>query len=111
MSFYLNDFQLCLGRKDHEIAFQNPIRFDFDMLTTQHPMSLEPSSSLKQYFGSESSDVSVFNSAGISNPAIDALIDYVINAENKAELKTSVKGNWVFKKKISAFYKGKHTLD
>ena len=65
--------------------------FDFDMLTTQHPMSLEPSSSLKQYFGSESSDVSVFNSAGISNPAIDALIDYVINAENKAELKTSVK--------------------
>ena len=35
--------------------------YDFDMLTTQHPMSLEPSSGLKQYFGSESSDVSVFN--------------------------------------------------
>jgi len=65
--------------------------YNFDMLTTQHPMSLEPSSSLKQYFGSESSDVSVFNSAGVSNPAIDALIEYVIKAENKAELKTSVK--------------------
>ena len=65
--------------------------YDFDMLTTQHPMSLEPSSGLKQYFGSESSDVSVFNSAGVSNPAIDALIDHVISAENKAELKTSVK--------------------
>ena len=33
LSFYLNDFQLCLGRKDHKIVFQNPIRFDFDMLT------------------------------------------------------------------------------
>ena len=65
--------------------------YDFDMLTTQHPMSLEPSSGLKQYFGSESSDVSVFNSAGVSNPAIDALIEHVISAENKAELKTSVK--------------------
>ena len=65
--------------------------YDFDMLTTQHPMSLEPSSSLKQYFGSESSDVSVFNSAGVSNPAIDVLIDHVINAENKTELKISVK--------------------
>ena len=54
-------------------------------------MSLEPSSGLKQYFGSESSDVSVFNSAGVSNPAIDALIEHVISAENKAELKTSVK--------------------
>ena len=65
--------------------------YDFDMLTTQHPMSLEPSSGLKQYFGSESSDVSVFNSAGVSNPAIDVLIEHVISAENKAELKTSVK--------------------
>ena len=65
--------------------------YNFDMLTTQHPMSLEPSSNLKQYFGSENSDVSIFNSAGVSNPAIDSLIEYVINAENKAELKISVK--------------------
>ena len=65
--------------------------YDFDMMVDQFPMSLEPSSGLKQYFGSETADQSVFNSMGLKSEAVDTLIEHVMNAENKAELATSVK--------------------
>ena len=65
--------------------------YDFDMMVDQFPMSLEPSSGLKQYFGSETADQSVFNSMGLKSEAVDALIENVVNAQNKADLATSVK--------------------
>ena len=65
--------------------------YDFDMMVDQFPMSLEPSSGLKQYFGSETADQSVFNSMGLKSEAVDTLIEHVMNAQNKAELTTSVK--------------------
>lgn len=65
--------------------------YDFDMMVDQFPMSLEPSSGLKQYFGSETADQSVFNSMGLKSEAVDALIEHVVNADNKADLATSVK--------------------
>ena len=65
--------------------------YDFDMMVDQFPMSLEPSSGLKQYFGSETADQSVFNSMGLKSEAVDTLIQHVMNAQNKAELATSVK--------------------
>ena len=65
--------------------------YDFDMMVDQFPMSLEPSSGLKQYFGSETADQSVFNSMGLKSEAVDTLIEHVMNAQNKAELATSVK--------------------
>ena len=65
--------------------------YDFDMMVDQFPMSLEPSSGLKQYFGSETADQSVFNSMGLKSEAVDALIEHVVNAQNKADLATSVK--------------------
>ena len=65
--------------------------YDFDMMVDQFPMSLEPSSGLKQYFGSETADQSVFNSMGLKSEAVDALIENVVNAQNKADLATLVK--------------------
>jgi microcin C transport system substrate-binding protein len=65
--------------------------YDFDMMVDQFPMSLEPSSGLKQYFGSETADQSVFNSMGLKSEAVDTLIENVMKAQNKAELATSVK--------------------
>ncbi len=65
--------------------------FDFDIITDQFPMSLEPGSSLKQYFGSQTADESVFNSMGIKSDGIDALIEHVVNATEKDTLKTSVR--------------------
>ena len=65
--------------------------YDFDMLTTQMPMGLEPGSGLKQYFGSETADESVFNAMGIKSEGIDILIDHVVNATDKETLRVSVK--------------------
>lgn len=59
---------------------------DFDMLTDQIRMSPIPSSGLKQYFGSETAEVSVFNKMGIATPAVDALIDTVLAAETREEM-------------------------
>ena len=53
-------------------------------------MSLEPGSGLKQYFGSETADESVFNSMGLKSEGIDALIEHVVQSKDKESLKTSV---------------------
>ena len=66
-------------------------KFDFDIITDQFPMSLEPGSGLKQYFGSQTANESVFNSMGIKSEGIDALIEHVVNATEKDTLKTSVR--------------------
>jgi microcin C transport system substrate-binding protein len=65
--------------------------FDFDIITDHFPMSLEPSSGLKQYFGSETADESVFNAMGLKSEAVDALIENVLKVENKAQLQTAVR--------------------
>ena len=64
--------------------------YDFDIITDQFPLSYEPSSGLKQYFGSETADESVFNSMGLKSSAVDALIEHVVAAENKSDLKVAV---------------------
>ncbi|NCX69191.1 MAG: ABC transporter substrate-binding protein [Rhodobacteraceae bacterium] len=66
-------------------------KYDFDIITDQFPMSYEPSSGLKQYFGSDTADDSVFNSMGLKSSAVDALIEHVVAAENKSDLKVAVK--------------------
>ena len=65
--------------------------FDFDIVTGNFPMSFTPGSGLKQYFGSETADVSIFNKAGIKDEAIDKLIQVVMAAETREELKISVR--------------------
>jgi len=65
--------------------------YDFDIITDQLRMSLIPGSGLKQYFGGETADVSVFNKMGLKNPAIDALIDVVLAANSREELRHSVR--------------------
>ena len=65
--------------------------FDFDIVTGNFPMSFTPGSGLKQYFGSETADVSIFNKAGIKSEVIDELIEVVMAAETREELKVTVK--------------------
>ena len=65
--------------------------FDFDIIVGNFPMSFTPGSGLKQYFGSETPDVSIFNKAGIKSEAIDALIEIVMAAETREDLKVSVR--------------------
>jgi len=65
--------------------------FDFDLVTDSFPMSFEPSSGLKQYFGSETADESVFNAMGLKSKAVDALIENVLQVQTKDELRTAVR--------------------
>ena len=65
--------------------------FDFDIVTGNFPMSFTPGSGLKQYFGSETADVSIFNKAGIKSEVIDELIEVVMAAKTRDELKVTVK--------------------
>jgi microcin C transport system substrate-binding protein len=63
---------------------------DFDMFTDQFPMAYEPGGGLKQYFASEGVD-DVFNSAGVSDPAVDRLIDVVMRADTQEALTPAVR--------------------
>ena len=65
--------------------------FDFDIVTGNFPMSFTPGSGLKQYFGSETADVSIFNKAGIKSEVIDELIEVVMAAKTREELNVAVK--------------------
>ena len=65
--------------------------FDFDIVTGNFPMSFTPGSGLKQYFGSETADVSIFNKAGVKSEVIDELIEVVMAAKTRDELKVAVK--------------------
>lgn len=63
----------------------------FDMISSAYPMSLEPSTGLKQQFGSEAHEYSVFNPAGLADPAVDALIDGVIEAKTLEDLRANAR--------------------
>jgi microcin C transport system substrate-binding protein len=64
--------------------------FDFD-LTVMHPsMSATPGDGLRQYFSSEAAATKgSYNLSGIANPAIDALIERIVEANTRAELTTA----------------------
>ncbi len=65
--------------------------YDFDITTGSFPMDYIPGSGLKQYFGSETADQSVFNMMGLKDPAVDRLIDVVLAAKTPEELTPAVR--------------------
>lgn len=61
--------------------------FDFDITTDRLSFSATPGDSLRIYFSSAAAKAKgSYNLAGITSPAIDALIDKAIAAESRAEL-------------------------
>jgi microcin C transport system substrate-binding protein len=71
-----------------DAQYQNRIRaFDFDIITDVWGESLSPGNEQREYWGSQAADQpGSRNAIGIKNPAIDALIEKVIFAENRATL-------------------------
>lgn len=65
--------------------------FDYDTYTDQIALGYEPAGGLKQSLGSEAAAVSVFNSTGLANEAVDYLIDQIIGAETQADLVPAVR--------------------
>ncbi|MBT0958326.1 ABC transporter substrate-binding protein [Alphaproteobacteria bacterium KMM 3653] len=78
-------------RVDQAEAVNRERNYDFDIVTDQIGQGYVPGTGLKQYFGSESADTSVFNKAGLKSPAVDALIEVVLAASTQEELTTSVR--------------------
>ena len=64
---------------------------DFDMVYFAYRKSLEPSTGLKQQFGAEAHQFSVFNPAGLADPAVDALIDGVVAAKTLEDLHSNTR--------------------
>ena len=71
-----------------DAQYQNRIRsFDFDMIVDVWPESLSPGNEQREFWGSQAADVpGSKNTIGIKNPAVDALIDKVIFARDRAGL-------------------------
>jgi microcin C transport system substrate-binding protein len=64
--------------------------FDFDMAVDSFPESVSPGNELKNMFSSEAASMKGSrNLPGISSPVVDALIDRVIESENRAQLVTA----------------------
>jgi len=71
-----------------DVQYTNRVRsFDFDMTTVVWGQSLSPGNEQRDMFGSQVADrQGSRNLPGIKNPAIDALIDRIIFAKDRAEL-------------------------
>ncbi|MBF9032708.1 ABC transporter substrate-binding protein [Rhodobacterales bacterium HKCCE2091] len=80
-----------LNRIDDAQLSERQRNADFDIVTDHFPMTYEPSSSLRQYFGSLGADESLFNVMGLADPTIDELIEVVISAETQEELEPAVR--------------------
>jgi microcin C transport system substrate-binding protein len=61
--------------------------FDFDMTMERFSMSATPGDAMRPFFSSQAAATKgSYNLAGIANPAIDALIEKIIGADNRADL-------------------------
>ena len=68
--------------------YENRLRnWDFDIIVAVWPESLSPGNEQRDYWGSQAADtLGSRNYIGIKNPAVDALVDRVIFAKDRAEL-------------------------
>jgi microcin C transport system substrate-binding protein len=73
--------------------YENRLRgWDFDIITSSWPESLSPGNEQRGYWGSQAADEpGSDNLIGIKNPAVDAMIDKVIFAKNRADLEAATK--------------------
>jgi microcin C transport system substrate-binding protein len=64
--------------------------FDFDMTINRFSMSATPGDGMRPFFTSQAAQTKgSYNLAGIANPAIDALVEKILGAENRADLTTA----------------------
>src|SRR5262249_28366623 len=68
--------------------YENRLRNrDFDVIVVTWPETLTPGNEQRDFWGSRAADIpGSHNYMGIKNPAVDALIERVISARDRAEL-------------------------
>jgi microcin C transport system substrate-binding protein len=75
-------------RSVDDIQYENRLRnWDFDIIMTVWPESLSPGNEQRDFWGTPAADTpGSRNYVGIKNPAVDAVIERIIFAKNRAEL-------------------------
>lgn len=64
--------------------------YDYDVISSRFSLGLTPGDELRIFFGSDSATKpGTFNLSGVSSPAIDALLDKVVEAKSREELNTA----------------------
>ena len=104
-------------RIDNAQMTERERNFDFDMVVGNFRTSLTSGSGLKQYFGSESADYSIFNLSGYSSEAADNLIEDILAAKDRQTLNDATRAldrllraevfwipQWFKKKHTVAYY-------
>jgi microcin C transport system substrate-binding protein len=76
-----------------EAQYENRLRsWDFDIITTAWPAPLTPGNELRGYWGSQAAQEPGSNNLiGIKNPTVDAIIDLVVLAKNRADLEAAAR--------------------
>jgi microcin C transport system substrate-binding protein len=76
-----------------EAQYENRLRgWDFDIITNSWPESLSPGNEQRGYWGSQAADQpGADNLIGIKNPAVDAMIDKIVFAKDRADLEAASK--------------------
>ena len=91
-----------------------PPGFDFDITTGNARSSLVPGAELMAYYGSENADDSAFNIMGLKSPAVDRLIEKVLDATSQDELTTATRAlDRVLRAErfwVPQWYKDSHTV-
>jgi microcin C transport system substrate-binding protein len=74
-----------------EAQYENRLRsWDFDIITSAWGESLSPGNEQRGYWGSQAADeAGSFNLIGIKNPAVDAMIEQIVFAKNRADLEAA----------------------
>ena len=80
-------------RSVDDTQYQNRLRsFDFDLITDVWGQSLSPGNEQREFWGSQAADQQGSrNTIGIKNPAVDALIEKIIFASDRAALVAATK--------------------
>jgi microcin C transport system substrate-binding protein len=66
--------------------------FDFDLDMSRFAVSLTPGPELRNFMSSASAEIKgSFNLAGIADPAIDAMLDHIQQAESRDDLRTATR--------------------
>lgn len=95
-------------------ARTRPPSYDFDMVVGNARSDYISGSELKQFYGSETADVSAFNLMGLKNPAVDRLIEVVMAAQSLDDLTIATKAlDRVLRAErfwVPQWYKANHTI-
>ena len=73
--------------------YENRLRsWDFDIITAAWPAALTPGNELRTYWGSQAAEEPGSNNLiGIKNAAVDAIIDQIVLAKNRADLEAATR--------------------